>query len=1019
MDRQLSFHPFRLVCTISLLAGGLIAAVLMNVRTPRRVEPSSAENYAATLKVAARPVLQAESIAHNAKRVSARLPATSGIQTTDRSGSARLLESYGKLPMSFEANRGQTDGEVRFLTRGHGYAMFLTSDGAVMEMRAPGKENKQSGGVHGAAAESRERGIKSGRSAILQMRLVGANRDARVLGGGELPGKSNYFIGNDPRQWRIDVPNYSRVKYESVYPGVDLVYYGNQGQLESDFIVAAGADAGAIRLRIEGAQRMRINRDGDLEMKIDGSRVLLEKPVVYQRSEGQPEKRIVAGRYTMQGKHEVGFEVASYDKSEPLIIDPVLRYSTYLGGSSYDNGISIAADAAGNAYVTGYTYSTDFPTENPLAGTFAGADDAFVTKLNATGSALIYSTYLGGSAGDDGYGIAVDANENAYVTGYTGSTNFPTMNPFQASLGGTVNAFVTKLNAAGNALVYSTYLGGSDRDSGLAIAVDTSGNAYVTGQASSSDFPTKNPFQASLDGAADAFVTKLDAVGNAAFYSTYLGGNAIDGGQGIAVDAAGNAYVTGWTRSTNFPTKNAFQATFSSGEDDAFVTKLDSEGKTEVYSTYLGGSGDDLGQGIAVDAAGNAYVTGQTSSSDFPTKNPFQASLSGEYNAFVTKLNTVGNALVYSTYLGGSGIDVGYGIAVSAGNAYVIGETSSSDFLTKNPFQASLGGDADAFVAKIFFPAALGDFNADGKADYAVWRPSQGTWFVIPSNNPSQNLIQQWGTAGDIPVPGDYDGDGKMDFAVWRPSNGTWFIIPSSNPSSPIITQFGTTLNGVQDVPVPGDYDGDGITDIAVWRPSNGTWFIIPSTKPSSPIIIQWGATVSGVQDVPVPGDYDGDGKTDLAVWRPSSGTWYIIPSGAPRTSIIRQWGGTINGVSDVPVPGDYDGDGKTDLAVWRPSEGNWYIIPSGNPGGAIITEWGATLNGVKDVPVPRDYDGDGTTDLAVWRPSNGTWYVIPSSAPTTYTTTQWGVATDVPVQKPIGLTINLSQQGCPGCWDY
>ncbi len=1067
MDRRFAFPVFRSICAGGLLTVCSLALVLMNAREPRHENSRNVDNHAATVRVATPPVFEAGR--PKARRASAPIPAISDTRPMDRTASARLIESYGKLPLRFEANQGQTDEDVKFLSRGKGYTMFLTSGGAVMAMRASGPENKHPGALGERESRRSQRATESVRSTLLRMNLVGANRVARVVGGEELPGKSNYFIGNDPSKWRIAVPNYDRVKYESVYSGVDLVYYGHQGELESDFIVAAGADAGAIRLRIEGAKRVKINRQGDLELKMNGGEVVLGKPLVYQGGGGETEKHIIAGRYTVKGRGEIGFEVASYDKREPLIIDPVLRYSTYLGGNGYDIGNGIAVDAADNAYVIGSTSSTNFPTANPLAGASAGGQDVFVTKMNAAGNALVYCTYLGGSGTDYGYGIAVDADGNAYVTGETDSTNFPTMNPFQAANGGNGDAFVTKLNATGNALIYSTYLGGSTSDMGAAIAVDAAGNAYVTGSAYSTDFPTVNPFQASSGGSYDAFVTKLnaagnalvysthlggsdadygqgiavdaegnayvagytyskdfptvnpfqptlnglinafvtkfDGVGNGVFYSTYLGGNNVDVGQGIAIDAAGNAYVTGTTESVDFPTMNAFQATLEGGQD-AFVTKLNAAGDALVYSTYLGGKLGDLAYGIAVDAAGSAYVTGYTHSTDFPTKNPFQANFGGgDVDAFVTKLNTAGSGLVYSTYLGGSGNDGGLGIAVNAGNAYVTGSTYSSDFPTMNPFQASYAGGGDAFVAKIFFPAAAGDFDGDGKADYAVWRPSQGAWFVIPSSDPSQDVMQRWGTTGDIPAPGDYDGDGKTDIAVWRPSNGTWFIVPSSNPSTPIIVQWGATLNGVQDVPVPGDYDGDGKTDIAVWRPSNGTWFIVPSSNPSTPIIVQWGATLNGVQDVPVPGDYDGDGKTDIAVWRPSNGTWFIVPSSEPDSPVITQWGATLNGVQDVPVPGEYDGDGKTDIAVWRPSNGTWFIVPSSNSSSPIITQWGAILSGVQDVPVPRDYDGDGKTDLAVWRPSNGVWYVIPSTAPTTYTTTQWGISTDVPVQKPIGQT--------------
>ena len=381
-----------------------------------------------------------------------------------------------------------------------------------------------------------------------------------------------------------------------------------------------------------------------------------------------------------------------------------LLYATFLGGSGNEYAHGVAVDPAGNAYVTGYTFSTDFPTVDAVQAVLGGLSDAFVTKLNAAGSALLYSTYLGGGHTDIGFGIAVDAAGNASVTGDTLSTNFPTANAIQASPGGGLDGFVSKLNPAGSALVYSTYLGGSDADAGFAVAVDGAGYAYVVGQTESGNFPTVNALQAARSGSSDAFVAKLDPAGSALTYATYLGGAAYDTAGGVAVDGAGNAYLVGITFSGNFPTANAIQAA-ASGGSDAFVTKLNAAGSALVYSTYLGGSDHDGGRDIAVDGEGNAYVTGYTSSTNFPTANAFQPNHGGGVDAFVAELTATGSALVYSTYLGGDSGDVAAGIAVdAAGDAHVSGHTFSSAATfpeTPGVFQPALSGPVDAFVAKI------------------------------------------------------------------------------------------------------------------------------------------------------------------------------------------------------------------------------------------------------------------------------------------------------------------------------
>ena len=603
---------------------------------------------------------------------------------------AKVAASYGKFPLRFEANQGQADLRVKFLSRGSGYTLFLTSTEAVLALQKPSLTTAAIQRYVGNTP-----GKRSTSAAVLRMKFGGANRIARIEGLESLTGKSNYFIGNEPAKWRTNVPTYAKVRYEGVYPGVDLVYYGNQGQLEYDFVIAPGTNPRTIRLVIVGAERLEASTRGDLVLNTGSGEVRLQKPVVYQES-GNVRKEI-AGRYVLRGKRQIGFEVATYDASKPLIIDPLLSYSTYLGGSGDDAGNAIAVDGSGNAYVTGSTGSTNFPTKNPLQSAFGGSSDVFVTKLDPTGSTLIYSTFLGGSAASGATAIAVDSSGNAYVTGFTRSTNFPTKNPLQPAFGGSSDVFVTKLDPTGSTLIYSTFLGGSGDESGNGLAVDASGNAYITGGTNSSNFPTKNPLQAALGGDSDAFVAKLDSTGSALAYSTFLGGTFDDFGNGIAVDSSGNAYATGNTLSTDFPTKNPLQPA-SGGTRDAFVAKLNAAGSALVYSTYVGGGGEDSGNGIAVDSAGNAYVTGSTKSTNFPTASPFQASCqscASGGNAFVAKLIAAGSALVYSTYLGGSGNgtdgDFGNGIAVDASNnAYVTGFTSSRNFPLASPIQATL-----------------------------------------------------------------------------------------------------------------------------------------------------------------------------------------------------------------------------------------------------------------------------------------------------------------------------------------
>ena len=606
-----------------------------------------------------------------------------------------LAGRVAALPLSFERNEGQLDGSATFIARQSGADVLLTKDGFLI-------------GLKNAPAESAENGERK----LLRLRWIGGAAK-QIAGVTQLPGRANYFRGRDRASWRAGIPTYAKVKYSRVYPGIDVVYYGNQDRLEYDFVVAPGADPGRIRLAVEGVTRMEIGGGGELVLQVGERKVTQLPPRIYQEVGGI--RRAVRGHYRLTSGNELAFQLADYDRRRRLVIDPVIDFSTYVGGTGFDYVRGVATDSLGNVYLVGETGSFDLPvTDGAVQPTYAGGpSDAFVMKLSPDGLTAIYTTYLGGSRADVGYGIGVDALGQAYLTGYTVSADFPLVNPRQDTLGGgadtdAYDAFVAKLDASGSRLIYSTYLGGSAADVGKAIAVDGVGIAYIAGWTSSNDFPvTPNAFQTSFGGPfADGFVARLNPDGSEYFYVTYFGGRLYDAASGIATDGDGNAYVVGETGSPDFPTREPMFPTIAGGggefgDEDAFLAKFSWDGSL-IYSTFLGGRDVDRARAVAVDRWGNAYVTGDTVSSDFPTVNAVQPARAGSADAFVAKVNVEGTCLVYSTYLGGTRLDQGYGIAVDGdGAATVTGSTSSSDFPIAAAVQDANGGADDVFVSRL------------------------------------------------------------------------------------------------------------------------------------------------------------------------------------------------------------------------------------------------------------------------------------------------------------------------------
>jgi hypothetical protein len=878
---------------------------------------------------------------------------------------AQLVRSYGKLPLSFEANHGQVDKSVKFLTRGAGYGLYLTSQEAVLTLDkpiiSPGKRpvpflsqpDRLSG--NGVSAESVNRDLPvTGRpqkpfsigtaatrytTDIVRMQLAGSRVVESPSGMDQLPGVSNYILGNDPSKWHTAIPTYGRVRYSGVYPGVDLVYYGNHQQLEYDFVVAPGADTKPIRLHFAGARGLKLDADGNLAIVAVNGTIAFHKPAVYQTVDG--DRRPIAGQFTLLANNTVGFSVGRYNRALPLVIDPTLAYSTYFGGSNADFVTAIAVDSSGDAYVGGLTISTDFPVTPGAFQSLNYAEStnavstAYVSKFNPSGTALLYSTFLGGDAipntlheqGDYVKGVAIDSSGDAYVTGYTYSSDFPITNGAfqtgnQAATVGLATGFVSKLNPTGTALDYSTFLGGNTLDELTAIAIDSAGDAYLSGITFSSNYPTTAGAYQTLNksytaNGFNAVITKLNPSGSALIYSTYLGGGSSNGStlsdiywtNPIAVDSSGNAYVAGFTSSGDFPvTAGAYQPKNTGGGFTITVTKLNPTGTALVYSTYLGGSTDSVSEGLAVDSAGDAYVAGYTSDTDFPvTTGAFQTtnnadtntsvSADSNQNGFLTKINPTGTALVYSTYLGGStgpwGGDQIYDLALdSSDDAYVVGSAMSANFpVTSNAYQSTNRGathccDYTAYTSNAF----LTEFNPAGSAlIYSTYLGGTGTQNPAgPGGSgdtgyalalgPHQNVyLVGFTTSSNFPITAD------AFETKYNTQQNTGFVADFDLGAAPTTTNSVTTLTSTDDSVAP----GTAVTFTATVAPASGT------VKPTGNIVFSVDeATVATVA-------LSGSGTATYATSALPAGEHYILAT-YPGNSTFESSG---DGLDEFVIP--------------------------------------------------------------------------------------------------------------------
>ncbi len=873
-----------------------------------------------------------------------------------------------RVPIEFVENRGQTDARVRFMARVPGGTLFLTHDEAVFV--AAGGRRPDPRDAHVAQADAQ------GPRPVVRLRFTGAADRARVEGLERLEGVSHFYIGNDRSKWRTHVPHFARVAYRQVWPGIDAVFYARDGALEYDFVVAPGADPRRIDLRFEGADDVRVDQTtGELVVRAGRMELRQPAPETYQ---GAPAGRaVVPARYALRDGR-VGFTLGAYDVQRELVIDPKVKFSTYLGGTGSDIPRGVAVTPGNQPIVVGETDSPDFP------GTTTAPDETavFVTKLNSAGSAIVHTVLLDGNGDDVAYDVTTDSSGLSYVVGEA-SFFFPTLNGYDETHGtlNSADAFAAKLDLGGQ-LVFSTFLGGADYDGAFGVALDASRRVYVVGETDSAGgFPTKNRsqgcgtgFPVSLD-STDAFLTVLVPAGNDLVYSTCLGGIAYDSAVDVAVDAAGNAYVTGETTSNStFPTKSPsslppFQESYGGGPTDAFISKFDpfSSGNASlVYSTFLGGSGTDKGFGVAVEpATQRAYVTGLTGSTNFPRLGGFD-STNVINEAFVTKLNADGTTLFYSTFLGGNNEDVGNGIAVDAlGNAYVAGGTRSTDFGALRQFDAAPLGARDAFVVKIAPDGARKLYSivwggaADENALNIVIDANGGAYAV--GGTSSSNYPVSAGVVQSASRGGGFDGflvkvapQNPETIGVWQPGDARFLLRNTNNTDTGRQNfQFGLPT----DIPICGDWDGDADKTCGIYRDGNFQLLNV-HTGLGQPSFV-FNLAGAGPGDQPISGDWDGDGRDGVGVLTVAG--QFLLDNNLDGVVDVAPFAFGL--ATDLAIAGDWDGDGDDTIGIFR--DGSFQLLL--NNVTALAPDILATFGAAGDLPVVGDWDGDGVTTIGVF----------------------------------------------------